>query len=587
MSQPIELTAAGVRWKVLPEYRDVLFGAQGLRLPEWLREGRARVVKHAGHRTVYQVLLPGLHFYLKHNRLVDARARLREWLRPGKARAEYERALAVAARQVPTFTPLAAGEPCRGGGPGESFLLTQALENTQPLNNFLEKVLLTLPPLRQARLRQRIAMALGELLADMHDAGIVHHDLHAGNLLLDLGADDRPRLYLIDLHAVRLGPKLGWRASRDNLVILNRWFILRATRSDRLRCWHAYCTRRRSRTAGVPGGQNNRCVCPGKLREVEQWTVTSNLRFWRGLDRRCLGTNRRFRRVHSAVASGHAVTDLDDAALATLLSDPDAPFRQPGVKLLKDSRSSTVAELEMPLNGVVRRVIYKRFRVTSWKDPWLALVRPTGALRSWVCGHALRLRWLATPRPLAVLHRRRGGLCYDGYLLMAKVDDAEDLHEHAARLRGLPAEQRRHALRDVMGRVARLVRDLHQRGLSHRDLKAVNVLVVPSSCAAQEGSAEPYDHWPLTSSRVWLIDLVGVRRYRRLGRRRKVQNLARLHASFVRDPGLRRTDKLRFLRIYLQCGLRGKVGWKEWWRDIDRATQAKVARNARSGRPLT
>ena len=85
---------------------------------------------------------------------------------------------------------------------------------------------------------------------------------------------------------------------------------------------------------------------------------------------------------------------------------------------------------------------------------------------------------------------------------------------------------------------------------------------------------------------MWLIDLVGVRRHRRLGRRRKVQNLARLHASFFRDPCVTRTDKLRFLWVYLRCGLRGKPGWKDWWREVEQATLAKVAGNARRGRPL-
>jgi hypothetical protein len=65
-----------------------------------------------------------------------------------------------------------------------------------------------------------------------------------------------------------------------------------------------------------------------------------------------------------------------------------------------------------------------------------------------------------------------------------------------------------------------------------------------------------------------------------------VRNLARLHASFHQHPGLTRTDKLRFLRVYMQWGLFGRERWKRWWRRIERATQAKVARNARSGRPL-
>jgi hypothetical protein len=112
------------------------------------------------------------------------------------------------------------------------------------------------------------------------------------------------------------------------------------------------------------------------------------------------------------------------------------------------------------------------------------------------------------------------------------------------------------------------------------------VLLVGDPSARQDASAEPLDHWPLTPSRVWLIDLVGVRRSRCLGRRRKVQNLARLNASFLDDGVLSRTDRLRFLRIYLAWGLHGRTGWKSWWDEIDRATRAKVVRNARHGRSL-
>ena len=188
-----------------------------------------------------------------------------------------------------------------------------------------------------------------------------------------------------------------------------------------------------------------------RSRELERRTVASNLRFWHALEPRCLGNNRRFRRVSAAGVSGHAVTDLDRPTLDALLANPDAPFQQPGVKLLKDSRSSTVVELELLVGGVPRRLIYKRFRVTSWADPWLALVRPTGALRSWVSGHALRLRWLPTPRPLLVLHLRRCGLVREGYLLTAKVEDAEDLHAQRDRLSTLPHQERQAAVRLLLG----------------------------------------------------------------------------------------------------------------------------------------
>ena len=65
-----------------------------------------------------------------------------------------------------------------------------------------------------------------------------------------------------------------------------------------------------------------------------------------------------------------------------------------------------------------------------------------------------------------------------------------------------------------------------------------------------------------------------------------MQNLARLNASFYQSRTLTRTDKLRFLRIYLLWNLRGPGAWKDWWRAIAAATEAKVARNACSGRVL-
>jgi tRNA A-37 threonylcarbamoyl transferase component Bud32 len=551
------MVAAETRWEVAAEYRDVLLGPDGLRLDEWLERGQARVVKDGPHRTVYRVVLPEVDCYVKHCRVYDGRAWLRECVRPAKARGEYERCLAVAARGVATVTPLAVGE-APGPRPGDSFLITQTLD-AEPLGTFIERALPALEPARRARLRQRLAVALARFLARLHGAGVTHDDLHPNNLLLILGAADEPRLHLIDLHAVRLGAPLGRRARRDNLVVLNRWFVMRVSRADRLRFWKAYSVL--STQYSVLGTD--------AARDLEERTWRSNLRFWKARDRRCLESNRYYRPVRSAVAVGHAVTDLHRAALDALAADPDAPFRRPGAVLLKDSPSSTVAEFDLPHGG--GRVIWKRFRVTSPADPLTALLRRTPALRSWVHGHGLRERCLPTPRPLLVLHRRRLGLVWEGYLLTEKVPDAEELSRHVAGLRTVPEGERRRRLRALIEQLARLVRELHRREVAHRDLKAANVLV-------QRTPAGPA---------LWLIDLVGVTRHRALSRRRRLQNLTRLHVSFHRHPLLTRTDKLRFLRTYMGWGLHGKQGWKDWWRVIAAATLDKVLKNARNRRQLS
>ena len=259
------------------------------------------------------------------------------------------------------------------------------------------------------------------------------------------------------------------------------------------------------------------------------------------------------------------------------------------------SRSSTVAELEILHEGRPRRVIYKRFRVTAWSDPWAALVRRSPALRSWVFGHGLRERCLPTARPLLVLHRVRAGLRREGYLLCEKIEDAVDLHGFVRSLAERPPAEARRALHSCIDAVARTVRLLHRCRLSHRDLKAANLLVTGDL----ERPAVPYQPLdavspgggissllPLPASPVWFIDLVGVRLHAHLSRGRRAQNLARLSASFLQSAALTRTDKLRFLRAYLVWNVKGRGAWKSWWRAIARATEAKVARNLQRGRVL-
>lgn len=564
--------AGGIRWFLPAQHHHQLLGPQGLRLKEWLRAGQARVVKDGPHRTVYAVDLPGLRFYLKHNRLMDLRAWLRQLVRPAKARLEFDRGSTAAARRIATISFLGYGET-KGPWPGESYLLTLTLDRAVPLNAFLEQQFPLMPAIQQTLVRQHLAKAMGKFMAQVHEAGIAHHDLHAGNILIRLEGD-QPALFLIDLHAVRIGQNLDWPKSWENLVLLNRWFVLAAHRTDRMRFWRAY-----AQTRGVNGLVRSPKGNKQLPLELERRTWESNLLFWRHRRRRFLTSNRHIQKVSSTETSGFAIQPFDEKILAPFLADPDEPFHRPGVKILKDSPSSTVAELELHLNGSVQSVIYKRFRVTSWKDPWVNGLRNSAALRSWILGHGFKERNLPTPRPLAVIHRRKAGRLFEGYLLTQKVQAAVDLKAYLANLQQKPNSHM--ILRQRIDQLAKLIRELHQCRLSHRDLKAANILVSGAVAVPLSSSPTP------TLSPYSFIDLVGVHSYPRLSRYRRQQNLARLHASFFKDPLLTRTDKLRFLRAYMQWGLLGKGGWKNWWRKIRDYTQVKTAQNVRRGRPLS
>ncbi|QDU18860.1 lipopolysaccharide kinase InaA family protein [Urbifossiella limnaea] len=510
--------AAGMKWRLAPGAD--LGGAPDL--SAWVADGSAVVVKSNPYRTIYRVALPGGAVYVKHLRPRGLRAWLREVVRPPKARLEFENALLLAARGVPTVEPLAWGGP-DSAWPGESLLVTRARDSAVPFTDLLEAL-----PARPPAERRRVAVALGRFLAQLHDAGVTHPDPHPGNLLVE-----GDRFDLLDLHAVRVSAPLTWAEARANLVLFNRWFQLRAGRADRCRFWAAYRAARR-----VP---IERTAC----RQIERATAASNLRFWAARVRDCLGRTRHYPRVRG----GYAVRDLP-ADVLTTLDELAAAGR-----VLKDSRTSTVTAFALP-GG--RRVVLKRVNVRRWFEPLKNLFRPSAVLRSWVAGHALRDRWLPTPRPLAVLHRRRFGLPAEGFLLVEEVPGAVGLAEAVAA--GAP-------LGDLVPRLARTLRLMHDRHVSHRDLKAANLLL--------GNGTDPV-----------FVDLVGVRVGRPVSAAQRAKELARLNASFLASPRVRRADRLRFLRAYLAAGPALGGGWRSWWAAVSRATDAKVAKNRKSGREL-
>jgi tRNA A-37 threonylcarbamoyl transferase component Bud32 len=539
------LVHGAIRWHLSAAGRDALLPAH-LDLVEHLQRGTAQIVKHGPHRTVYKICLGDFNIFWKHCRISDIGSYLRQCIRPPKARLEFDSALALAARGVATVEPLAWGKSWwRLFGP--SHLITRELVGATPLHTFLLER-------SKGRPRRDAAALLGQYLAQLHEAGVAHPDLHPGNVLVVIDLSGQPRFHLLDIHNVRIGAPLTPEQSRENLAVFNRWFIMRSERSDRLRFWNRYAEVRRF------GTDEMRTLA----RDIEKRTFESNQAFWKKRDDRCVASNRYFQQVRTSGVFGHAVKEFDAGFMQELLADPDRPFRGPDCRLFKDSSSSTVVEIVVPTPLGPRAMIYKRFKLKKSLTSIANRFRRSAALRSWRMGHALLDRGLPTPRPWLVLHRRGLSGPREGYLLCEKVESTTDLHDYLTALASV--EEMRYAIADL----GRLLLRLHRAGIRHRDLKAPNLL------AAKTVAGHRFD----------FIDLVGMRLQQRLPDSRRARDLTRLNASFIHSPRITHTDRLRFLRAYLCWGLRGRADWKLWWNRISQATQVKIARNKRAGRPL-
>jgi hypothetical protein len=317
-------------------------------------------------------------------------------------------------------------------------------------------------------------------------------------------------------------------------------------------------------------------------RRIEGATRAWAERLWRRWGRRCRSSNKYFEVFSGDLCWCVAARDLDPEEVHRLIADPDGPFQAPGTNVLKDSRTTKVAETTLRVRGQPTTVIYKRFNRKKWLDPVLNLFRPSRAWRSWQAGQDLASRGIPTPRNLAFLARRRSFrsdpffwlLPRETYLITVKEEPAVDLATYVGTvLPALPPTIRRARVRRLTAALAHLIRSLHDRSLSHRDLKAANILIRTDTLEQDD--------------RLCLIDLVGVRLRHPLPWRRRAQNLARLGLSLGGESGRSCTDALRFLRLYLPWGLSPLNDWKGFWRAIEAEMRIKRSRNLRRGRPLS
>ena len=284
--------------------------------------------------------------------------------------------------------------------------------------------------------------AVATLLALAHGAGLRHGDLHAGNIALQ-GATP----VLVDLGGARLGPVLTDVERRVALAELAHGLLGETRRSQRFRALIAYlhCLH------GRDGRTEAREVAP----KIEDALLGVRRRYRRGRDRRATRSGKHFELFTTATGiKGVLHTDVADHA-----------WIEPAADWLTDWPDD--AE---PLKAggdvvVIEDVVVKRYAgVASGRLP-----RPVRAFRM---AYALRNRGIAAPTPyLALADDTGAGLYVAGYV------PAPNLHDFIADgSLGALEKPARHRLLERLGRTIRL---MHDAEVTHRDLKAPNLLVRP------------------------------------------------------------------------------------------------------------
>lgn len=376
------------------------------------------------------------------------------------AERHYQRELqgieALKAAQIPTPALFFQGTLADGLAP---MLLFQKMEGFQTLAECIATVASTLD--RLETMRPVVAS-----IARLHAAGLRQRDIHPDNFLLSV--NDVMIIDGDDIEPPFNGP-LPRDESMSNLALFFAQFYPEFDQT-------------------VPLLLDTYSNCRGWPLDWEiPETITQEIRRWRDWrQKKYLKKIQRSCTAFIAKKRWHRFMVCDRAwyraSMQQLMTDPDTLIETGTI--LKAGNTATVARITIDSQSLV----VKRYNIKNHSHALRRCLRPSRAMISWRNTHRLMFLGIRTPRPLAVIEERWGGLRKQAYFIMAHLPGETIDQVIRAKINNPQA------LNDNLDQLEALLRQLAAARISHGDFKATNFLV--------------------SSGRLYLVDLDGMQAHR-------------------------------------------------------------------------
>lgn len=347
--------------------------------------------------------------------------------------------------------------------------------------------------------------ALGECVAQLHEADHVHGDLHIGNVLV---TETGPAL--LDFQAAS-SPAPRRARLRDIASLdfsLDHSGVSAAARAEM--CEAAL------------GSRGSDAARRRELREIERASRAHGQRYYRSRTRRCMRPGRLYARARRGPLRGMRCEEFPEEALFAALEAHREAVSRGGPAVLKCDHRGRVSAVRVAGTDVVVKEVRKGGLAKRLADRF----RGSPARRAWLGSHGLRARGIGAARALAFVEVHT---LFGPTASLVVLEDLRPARPAGAFLSHEPGGDRREAIDALCTLAIRL----HRRSVEHGDLQAHHVF---------------FERGP-DGLRTRLIDLEGVRFPRRLRDRQRVKALAELNSS-LHDDLVSASERRKAFRRY-------------------------------------
>lgn len=531
----------------------------------------ANIVKSNPVRTVKTITLEGgCVLYCKHYNAKGWRDLVKYTVFGSKAKREWTNGIEILKRNIFTGEPVAYGEKKSNGFTSDNFLLIKAVPQSKPLGDILsdnepENIL-------NFKERRMFLKRLTLFLADLHSKGILHKDIHTGNILVhtqiynflrktdyEAQIGKRDNFSIIDLHDVHCKTALSTSCKINNLAFLLYSLTQYCSRTELffvMKCYLKGCfadfdekkvvkeinrrmigTKRKHMLS-----RTKRCLNNSSAFAVQSWKCKEGGNYNQGKYKVFFRRSYDRKTIEDAITSHNSAKQMNsdcvikDTSRVFVTAIPMAS--QP------DDCEHNAGYAKLCVKEYINPNIFRQIR-----EYFLS----SRAERAWYAANGFIVRKLITPLPVAMLERIYNGRLISSFILTEFIEHAIPVYlyvtnplNNSCQIAGVntskPDEHKSNVNIAVRRKLfiesfSRSFKNLHKANVYHADLKGGNILV------KEIGE----NKW-----KFFYLDLDTVSFKKVITESEIIKNLTQLNASLPNDFSF--SDRVRFFKNYTGRG---------------------------------